>query len=169
MVSKRLRAALTISESADPHSRGFLERRFTWARYDAFTLAIIATSGETMFFLLRCVFWLGLVFWHLDWNAGTAPAEPTRTASATATRAQKARADAPRPNSFTPMLQDLARQASAKAQDWCATHTSDCIGAIISATSAAESFDSLKTAPAPALAPTPVARPRGGAASGAAG
>lgn len=31
-----------------------------------------------MFFLFRCAFWLGLVFYHLPWPGGAAPVEDAR-------------------------------------------------------------------------------------------
>lgn len=35
-----------------------------------------------MFFLFRCVFWLGLVFYHLPWPGGAAPVEEARALAA---------------------------------------------------------------------------------------
>ena len=106
-----------------------------------------------MFFFLRCIFWLGLVFWHLDW---TTPADAGRSAAA-APRVPVAHAERPSPNSVAPMLQDLARQAGAKAQDWCAGHPKDCIGALIGAAGTLEGLEEAKpfASPAPAAKPAP--------------
>lgn len=39
----------------------------------------LGSSGvEVMFFLFRCVFWLGLVFYHLPWADGARPADQAR-------------------------------------------------------------------------------------------
>lgn len=125
-----------------------------------------------MFFLLRCIFWLGLVFWHLDWNPGSSPAEAGKSAAASP-RTSVAHAERTVPSSFAPLVRDLARQAGAKAQDWCAGHPKDCIGALIGAAGTLEDLEGVKSlaspAPAPTLAPTaaPKAMPpsRGGGAT----
>lgn len=58
-----------------------------------------------MFFLFRCAFWLGIVFYHLPWPGGVQPAEQARAALAElnaaatktiAERAQSACLNAPR-------------------------------------------------------------------------
>lgn len=33
-----------------------------------------------MFFLFRCVFWLGIVFYHMPWSDGARPAQDARAA-----------------------------------------------------------------------------------------
>jgi hypothetical protein len=69
-----------------------------------------------MFFLLRCTFWLGLVFTHMNWNL----------------------------DELSETGRDLARpvlaQAGARASGFCKEHMHDCIGALIAATDAGQGF-----------------------------
>lgn len=73
-----------------------------------------------MFFILRCVFWLGLVFAHIDWSVGqTADRE----------------AFAMRPL-LTQMLSSAGSAAAKGAKDFCDSHRQDCIGALIATSNA---------------------------------
>jgi hypothetical protein len=67
-----------------------------------------------MFFLLRCTFWLGLVFTHMNWSLDDL-AESGR--------------DLARP---------VVAQAGARASGFCKDHMRDCIGALIAVTDVAQ-------------------------------
>lgn len=56
-----------------------------------------------MLFLLRCAFWLGLVFSALPWSGGTNPVAPLKLAEAAQTVARKAAATAATQCSATPL------------------------------------------------------------------
>ncbi len=94
-----------------------------------------------MFFILRCVFWLGLVFAHIDWSVGqTADRE----------------AFAMRPL-LTQMLSSAGSAAAKGAKDFCDSHRQDCIGALIATSNAMndptpESDFAVPATPAPAMA-----------------
>jgi hypothetical protein len=63
-----------------------------------------------MFFLFRCVFWLGLVFHHLPWADGARPADDARALAAGAVAA-------------------TSRLAGTQARDACLAAPGACMGA----------------------------------------
>jgi hypothetical protein len=81
-----------------------------------------------MFFILRCMFWLGLVFFNMDWSSG-GPGRPAHVAT-------------------LPDMHRVATAAGARARGFCAAHAQDCLGALIAASSALDHLSGGGTGPA---------------------
>lgn len=91
-----------------------------------------------MFFLLKCVFWLAVVFWLLPWRTQESPAPRASRAEAARTEpAPRAKAAAPRVRAgeaLGSLLDEAAESAKTtlakSARDYCATHAAECLSLI---------------------------------------
>jgi hypothetical protein len=85
-----------------------------------------------VFFLLKCVFWLAVLFWFLPWRGGE-PA-PVAAHGAPGVVARPAEKKGVKPaEAFGGLFDDAASAAGAAlahtARDYCATHAAQCLSA----------------------------------------